>query len=355
MTAESSAHSVWVAEAEHYLAAARKPTALGPGPEAETLRRAYLDLLKLCLCDLTGTSTVSVGAQPDGVVTSRELRDEGLRLRAAGMDWPLTGLTMVGLGRLDDLQTCVEAIVADDVPGDVIEAGAWRGGASILARATLDGLGDDRAVWVADSFEGFPEVDDADSEAFRLSALDFLAAPLEEVRESFARLGCDRGVEFVPGFFQDTLPGLAGRRWSLIRLDADTYEPTRLALDRLYPGLSVGGYMVVDDYFAFQGCRQAIDQFRSENGITEPLERIDFAGVRWRRESEHSVQAPLPDHARPRTTHPRPPATRDAQVRTERELELERELAALTARLAAHDAEVGLRPWLRRKLGRGSR
>jgi hypothetical protein len=179
--------------------------------------------------------------------------------------------------------------------------------------------------------------------------------PLEEVRASFARLGLERGVEFVPGFFQDTLPGLAGRRWSLVRLDADTYEPTRLALDRLYPGLAVGGYVVVDDYYTFQGCHQAIDQFRDENGITEPLERIDFASVRWRRESEHSVQAPMPAHARPRTLRPRPPAARDRVVRTERELALERELAEVRAQLAARDAEAGLRPWLRRRLGRRAR
>jgi hypothetical protein len=351
MPAESPEHALWAAEAQRYLAATRKPTAAGPGPGAETLRRAYLDLLKLCLCDLTGTSTMSVTAQPDGTVTSREVRDEELQLRAAAMDWPLTGLTMVGLARLDDLQACVESLVADGVEGDVIEAGAWRGGASILARATLDSLGDDRTVCVADSFEGFPEVDDADAEAFRLSALGFLAVPLEEVQASFARFGLERGVEFVPGFFQDTLPGLAGRRWALVRLDADTYEPTRLALDHLYPGLAVGGYVVVDDYYTFQGCHQAIDQFREENGITEPLERIDFAAVRWRRESEHTVRAPLPAHARPRTTRPRPPAARDRVVRTEREVALERELAELKARLA----DAGLGPWLRRKLGRRAR
>ena len=353
MKTESSDEAVWAAEVQRYLAAARKPTASGPGPEADALRRAYLDLLKLCLCDLIGTSTVSVTAQPDGTVTSRELRDEGLQLRAAAMDWPLTGLTMIGLARLDDLQACVETIVADGIEGDVIEAGAWRGGASILARATLDSLGDDRTVCVADSFEGFPEVDDADVEAFRLSALDFLAVPLDEVRGNFARLGFERGVEFVPGFFQDTLPGLAGRRWSLVRLDSDTYEPTRLALDSLYPDLAVGGYVVVDDYYTFQGCHHAIDQFREENGITDPLERIDFGAVRWRRESAHSVQATVPSHALPRTTQPRARAARDAVIHTERELELERELAELRARLAALEAGTG--SWLARKLGRARR
>src|SRR5918997_3810700 len=128
MPAESPEHALWAAEAQRSLAAPRKATAAGPGPGAETLRRAYLDLLKLCLCGLTGTSTMSVTAQPDGTVTSREVRDEELQLRAAAMDWPLTGLTMVGLARLDDLQACLETLVADGVEGDVIEAGAWRGG-----------------------------------------------------------------------------------------------------------------------------------------------------------------------------------------------------------------------------------
>jgi hypothetical protein len=199
------------------------------------------------------------------------------------MDWPLQGLTMVGLGRLDDLQSCVESIVAEGIEGDVIETGAWRGGASILVRATLDSLGDDRTVWVADSFQGFHPGDGADSEAVRLSAFDYLAVPVEEVRESFARLGCDRNVRFVPGFFEDTLAGLSGQRWAMVRLDADTYEPTRLGLEHLYPGLVPGGYLIVDDYGSFQGCRQAVDQFRSAHGITEPLEVVDSTCVRWRR------------------------------------------------------------------------
>src|SRR5919197_4481026 len=119
------------------LAAARSPEATGPRPEPEALRRAYLELLKLSLCDLCGSSTVSVGRSQDGGVWSREMSGDHLRLRAAGMDWPLTGTTMAGLNRLDDLQSRLETLVADEVEGDLIEAGAWRGGASILMRATL--------------------------------------------------------------------------------------------------------------------------------------------------------------------------------------------------------------------------
>src|ERR671936_3159124 len=157
MTYAPSSESPLLAAAQASLEAVRAARTSGPGPDAEALRRAYLGLLKLCLCDLGGSSTVSVGSGEDGHVWSRDLRGDEVRLRAAGMDWPLQGLTMVGLTRLDDLQACVESVHSESVDGDMIEAGAWRGGASILMRATLDSLGaDDRTVVVADSFQGFP-------------------------------------------------------------------------------------------------------------------------------------------------------------------------------------------------------
>jgi O-methyltransferase len=321
-----------------YLESARLPSAAGPGESAEALRAAYLDLLKLCLTDLAGTSTTSVGALPDGGVMARELHGDGRKLRSAGMDWPLHGLTMVGLRRLDDLQACVETVVADGVDGDLIEAGAWRGGASILMRATLDTLGDARTVWVADSFEGFAG-EESDPEAAALSAFDILVAPVEDVRASFARFGCDGGVEIVPGFFAETLPGVAGRDWAIVRLDADSYEATRLALACLYPGLAVGGYLIIDDYASFEGCRRAVDEFRAEHGIAEPIEEVDFTCARWRRTSLAGSHAepPQPTAATPDRA-PRPP--RDAHVPTARELELENELGELRRRLAAAEAAL---------------
>jgi O-methyltransferase len=336
-TEPSSDRATFLAEVQAQLATWREPRVAAAGADAESLRRAYLELLKLCLCDLAGTSTISVGAMPEGRVMSRELRGEARRMRTAGLDWPLQGLTMVGLDRLDDLQRCVESVVADGVEGDLIEAGAWRGGASILIRATLDTLGEDRTVWVADSFAGFPADDELD-------AYDFLAAPLEDVKQSFARLGCDRGVRFAPGFFEQSLPPLAGERWALVRLDADTYAPTRQALRSLYPGLAPGGYLILDDYGSFPGCRQAVDEFRTEHGITEPIEKVDPACVRWRRASTTPIEiAPQPAPAAPPRAMTREP---DTHVPTEREVELER-------RLAAAEAAIGLRPWLRRKLSRG--
>ena len=354
MRAASSNDPALMMDAQAHLAGAREPRAAGAAADVESLRAAYLDLLKLCLCDLTGSSTVSVGAMADGTVMSRELRGDGLRLRAAGMDWPLQGLTMVGLGRLDDLQGCVESVVADGVEGDLIEAGAWRGGASILMRATLDAVGDKRTVWVADSFAGFPEADAPDDGSLDLRDFDFLAAPLEDVRASFARLGYEDGVHFVSGFFEQTLPPLADHRWAIVRLDADTYEATRLALRCLYPGLSVGGHLIVDDYGSFEGCRRAVEEFRAEHGIAEPIEVVDSTCARWRRESAAPIAVPpvrAAEPGAPRAANPR----RTVHVPSARELELAREVAALRERLAAAEAQIGARAWLRRRLGRGGR
>jgi O-methyltransferase len=347
------------------LTAARAASAVGPGPDADALRRAYLELLKLSLCDLAGTTTGSVGRMEDGVVASRELVDDQLRLRAAGMDWPLQGLTMVGLNRLDDLQSCAESIVRDGVEGDAIEAGAWRGGASILLRATLDSLGDDRTVWVADSFQGFPAEDEAGHHRDQWSVIDYLGVSLEEVQANFARMGCERGVRFLPGFFEETLPGLSDRRWALVRLDGDSYDATLLTLNSLYPGLSAGGYLIVDDYGALEECRQAVDEFRRAHDITEPLEQIDWTGVRWRRESEAPIAAPDTPAPGPSANGrsaaravPRPP---DAHVPTFQELGLQREAEALRERLAAAEAEIerltgspvaAPKAWLRRRLDR---
>ena len=119
-----------------------------------------------------------------------------MRVRAVGLDWPLQGMTMSGLRRLDDLEACVDSVVNDRVDGDFIEAGTWRGGATILMRAALDSLGDrERTVWVADSFQGFPDADRQKSEPAsvnaQLEAYDFLAVPVQEVRDNFDGGSCD--------------------------------------------------------------------------------------------------------------------------------------------------------------------
>lgn len=337
-----------LAAARAGLAAAREADAVGPRGKPEELRLAYLDLLKLCLCDLAGPTTMSVGVGDDGAVVARQLGGTERKMRVAGMDWPLQGLTMSGLYRLDDLQSCVESVVRDEIPGDFIETGTWRGGASIFMRAALDALNDDeRTVHVADSFRGFPGAKDGATNADdRLySGFDFLAVSVDEVQANFARLGCEEGVRFVPGFFEETLPGLADHRWAILRLDGDTYEATRVALRSLYPGLSVGGYVIVDDYGAFDGCRAAVDEFRRENGIVDPLEAVDWSCVRWRREAQPPGEDPPPgptdvDDERDVAGAPPPDRHRSASVPTVHERALMREREELRNRLARAEEEL---------------
>ena len=137
----------------------------------------------------------------------------------------------------------------------------------MLMRATLDTLGERTAPSVVGGLlPGLPaSVDGADERRRRASArFDFLAVPRRGgTRELRAARAASAESSSLPGFFEETLPGLGGRRWAVARLDADTYEATRLALECLYPGLAVGGYLIVDDYGSFEGCRRAVDEFRS--------------------------------------------------------------------------------------------
>jgi O-methyltransferase len=334
---------------------ARPIEARGPAPDAATLRAAYLDLLKLALCDFVNARTESVMLTIDHTgIFSKESTEEDLGHRASGMHWSLHGLTMVGLKRLDDLQRCVESVVRDEVEGDLIEAGVWRGGASMLIRATLDTLDDRRTVWLADSFEGFPEPDEetfpADG-ARDLSRFDFLSASVEEVQSNFARLGLDHDLRFVPGFFDETMPSLRGGSWSLIRLDSDTYESTLQALDSLYPGLSRGGYLLVDDYHLLPECKRAVDDFRLDHGISEPLESADWNSVRWRRETEPERRRGRRSIAgrRKRLSVPRPRrrgSRRSGRLKprvpvpTKREMALEEEIESLRAQLQEARSEL---------------
>jgi len=207
--------------------------------------------------------------------------------RREGRDWPLEAETMVGLKRLDNLQYCVTSVIQHGVPGDFIETGVWRGGSSIFMRAILKAYGDrSRTVWLADSFQGLPQPDparypvDRGDELWKYSEL---AIPMEQVKANFARYDLlDEQVAFLPGWFRDTLPSAPIERLAVLRLDGDLYESTMEALVALYPKVSVGGFIIVDDY-GLPTCRAAIEDFRRAQGITDPIQLIDWTGAFWQR------------------------------------------------------------------------
>ncbi len=273
-----------------------------PGPDAAAL---YLDLLKGALTRLwfedgrieraprpaaPGRLERLLGkrtADGEAGYTSEAGYDRALR--EVGLDWPAAAETMVGMQRLDGLQACLQDALARGVPGDVIETGVWRGGASILMKGVLRAHGeDDRTVWVADSFRGLPEPNAADypaDEGDTHHGATPLAVSREDVQANFARYRLlDDRVRFLEGWFKDTLPTAPIERLALMRLDGDLYESTIQALDALYPRLSPGGYVVVDDYGAVPGCKQAVHDFRDAHGISSPLVEQDWTAVHWVRE-----------------------------------------------------------------------
>jgi O-methyltransferase len=270
--------------------------------EARQVRILYLDLMKRVLTNwVYGDSEKQVIDLPADL--SDDLRRKALahgaqlvvprpfdeEKRAGGRDWPPDAHTMIGLRRLDNLQFCIEDVLSREVPGDLIETGVWRGGATIFMRAVLKANGvRDRRVWVADSFEGLPPPDpvryprDADSPPFH--KFRELAIPLEQVKANFERYGLlDEQVKFLRGWFRDTLPPAPIERLAVVRLDGDMYESTIDGLENLYPKLSVGGFLIVDDYGVIAACREAVHDYRNAHAITEEIIPIDLAGVYWRR------------------------------------------------------------------------
>lgn len=234
--------------------------------DLQTARTLYLDLLKNALLNTI--------YEPEA-------------FKENGANWPKTAHSMIGRKRMDNIQFCAEEVLKNNIPGDFIETGVWRGGATIFMRAILKVYGDtQRTVWVADSFEGLPKPNaalypaDAKDNHYTIS---FLAVSENDVKANFRSYGLlDDQVRFLKGFFKDTMPSCPIRQIALLRLDGDMYESTIQVLENLYDKLSIGGYCIIDDY-CLPGAKQATHDFRKQRNITEPIINIDGIGAYWKK------------------------------------------------------------------------
>jgi SAM-dependent methyltransferase len=217
--------------------------------------------------------------------TPEEFFDPGLQMGNRVDD----AETMLGLRQLDHMQHCISDVLTRDVPGDLLEAGVWRGGMSIFMRAGLKAYRDEsRKLFVADSFAGLPEIN-RQIETFDWNKGD-LDVSLEMVRKNFIRYGLlDDRVVFLKGYFADTLPRAPIRQLSILRIDADLYESTMDVLRNLYDRLSPGGYAIFDDYRNLPDCRRAIDEFRRDRNITEEIRSIDQRAVCWQKHRSENI------------------------------------------------------------------
>jgi O-methyltransferase len=266
-------------------------------PEAQ-IAAAYLDLLKNSLNGSIFDMSRWRHSTPDevrgklGKAAHKLMTDKGFKVMhpngftredvEEGKTWTDLGFTMVGHKRLDNVQACVEDVLKRKVPGDLVETGIWKGGVTILMRALLMVHDDrERVVWGADSFEGLPvPIDDQDGDD--LSAVEELKISLERVQDHFRRYNLlDDRVRFLKGWFSDTLPTAPIERIAVLRLDGDLYSSTMDVMKSLYHKVSPGGYVIVDDYYSWPGCRRAVQEYLAENNLAPEIKAVDWTCCYW--------------------------------------------------------------------------
>lgn len=244
----------------------------------DEIRGLYLDLMQKCIINVIYEDANQDYWSP---------HEYNPQLRETGRDWPSQAHSMIGQARMANLRQIVEHVIRTGVPGDLIETGVWRGGACIMMRAVLKAWGiTDRTVWVADSFCGLPPPapDVAADQGDRHHTFAELAVSMEQVQANFEKYGLlDCQVRFLKGWFSETLPAAPIEKLAVLRVDGDMYESTTDALVQLYERVSPGGFVIIDDFGAVPGCRQATLDFRAARHIVEPILDIDGMGVFWQK------------------------------------------------------------------------
>lgn len=259
----------------------------------------HYDALDRLNDQLTGFAEQSTSVQPGAGDSSQLVRSPfDASTRKRGADWCDGCYTMTGTFRLNNVRSSLEQVFKDNVNGDFLEAGAWRGGASIFARAVMLAAGQQaRRVYVCDSFAGLPRAS-TPMDNDHWSRMHFLEVSVDEVQNSFEKFKVlDDNVHFEKGFFVHSLPPLRlrlqqeGRKLAVVRGDGDMFESFYDILFNLYDLVPVGGYFICDDCPSILVAEKAIHQFRQHHGITEHIMRVEEseAGTFWRKEKAVEV------------------------------------------------------------------
>lgn len=214
--------------------------------------------------------------------------------RKGGEDWTYLGDTMSGWARIDNVRDLLHDVFKHNVIGDYIETGVWRGGSSVFARAVIAAAGEtDRVSYVCDSFVGLPPGDRALDKADKnWDNWPYLEIPVEVVVNNFQKYALlDSNVVFVKGFFNETMLPLSKeiKHLSVMRLDGDMYESTVDVLYRLYDKLSIGGYVIMDDWAKFPS-RTACEDFFKVHGIQPEIIGIDKLSAYWQKKEHVRIQ-----------------------------------------------------------------
>jgi hypothetical protein len=218
-----------------------------------------------------------------------ELSESDLALVAEVLERKLTMGSFLRL--VNTLKAC-RYVVENDIPGDFVECGVWRGGHSILAKKIFQNMGSKKRVLMFDTFEGMVEPTDEDvatgtgqpAMSRYASTLvggrsDWCHSPLDDVWENCRALDLDMsGVDLIKGDVMETLsnPQNLPDHISVLRLDTDWYQSTRRELEVLYPVLSAKGVLIIDDYGHWDGSRKAVDDYFATVGDAPLFNVVDY-------------------------------------------------------------------------------
>jgi len=240
----------------------------------------YINLLKECLLDSIYGSIVIRGPNKNEIASEDSINN--------GNYWPNRAHTMIGRKRLNNIQFCFEECIKNNIEGDLIETGVWKGGATIFMQGLVKYHKQNRKVYVADSFEGLPKADTVKYPAdfkrgTQYHEVEELKISLHDVKSNFKKYNLlDDNVVFIKGYFEHSLKNNDIDKLCILRLDGDMYSSTIQVLEYLYHKVSKGGYIIIDDY-GLGGCRKAVNDFRRDNHITTPIQKIDWTGVYWKK------------------------------------------------------------------------
>jgi hypothetical protein len=190
--------------------------------------------------------------------------------------------TMTSIERMYSVFKSVEYICKANIPGDFVECGVWKGGSSMMAAASLMHFDKKRELYLYDTFEGMPEADSMDVSYQGKKGGDYegeMIGTWDEVIQNIQETGYDlKYLNMIKGIVEDTIPGKTPFRIALLRLDTDWYRSTLHELTHLFPLLSKGGVLIIDDYGHWEGARKATDEYFESIGIVPFLSRIDYTG-----------------------------------------------------------------------------
>ncbi len=229
--------------------------------------------------------------------------------RPAGVtdrDWDIYNsvkpYTMTSQARIQAVIDATDYILTNRIQGDFVECGVWKGGSSMAMALTAQSVGcSERSLYLYDTFEGMSEPTEADISLHGKNAkdqyeaaktdeghVDWCYSPIDDVRRSLesTKYPSDR-MHFVQGRVEDTIPEIVPGQIALLRLDTDWYESTKHELQHLFPRLSEGGVLIVDDYGHWRGAKKAVDEYFEKHGFKVLLARTDYTG-------RMMVKAPTP-------------------------------------------------------------